>query len=444
MHFAYDNDHRALTRTEAAAYERLSTTGVRRIALIGNYLPRRCGIATFTSDIHRAFARRFPEIAVDVWAMNDHGRRYPYSAPVVGSIDDDDPRSYLAAGRAIAESAADLVWIQHEFGIFGGPAGDLLLTLLARLDCRVAVTLHTILSCPDPAQRRVMDALIVRCETLIVMAEEGRRLLIDIYGADPSRICVIPHGIPDRPFAPTAPMKARLGLGGREVILTFGLLSPGKGVETMLAAMPAIIERVPTALFIILGATHPHSIATSGEAYRDELKALAARLDLGDHVRWIDAFVETDELLDYLEAADIYVQPYLNPAQSTSGTPAYAVGLGKPVVATPYIHARELLADGHGHLVDFGDSRGFADTIITLLGNPQSLLALRKRTYALGRTMIWPRFAEAAVARFNAPMAVRPRFAHAQAVEPVQAVRSVTIARKMDRSAVFLPGAVAA
>ncbi len=406
--------------------------GLRRIALIGNYLPRRCGIATFTSDIHRAFAKRFPNVVVDVWAMNDGGRHYAYSAPVVGSIDDEDPESYLAAVRAIAVSAPDLVWIQHEFGIFGGPAGDLLLRLLTGLECPVAVTLHTILSSPDRDQRRVMEALIARCETLIVMAEEGRRLLIDIYGADPSRICVIPHGIPDRVFAPTAPMKGRLGLTGREVILTFGLLSPGKGVETMLAAMPAIVAQQPTALFIILGATHPHTIATSGEAYRDELKALATRLELGDHVRWIDAFVETDELLDFLEAADVYVTPYLNPAQITSGTLAYAVGLGKPVVATPYVHACELLAGGHGRLVDFGDSLGFADAITDLLADPEALLALRMRTYALGRTMIWPRFAEAASARFNAVTVAANRLAQARCADTIPPRRPMVGARQMD------------
>ena len=395
-------------RNEAVAHDRAtglvarSSGDIGRIALIGNYLPRRCGIATFTTDIYRAFAQRFPGVTMDVWAMNDHGNRYYYPPEVTGSIDAEDLESYRVAARQIVASDPDLVWIQHEFGIFGGSAGSFLLTLVDRLTCPVAATLHTILRQPEPAQRRVMDALVARCQTLIVMAEEGRSILIEVYGADPSKIAVIPHGIPDRPFASTAAMKKQLGLDGHDVILTFGLLSPGKGIETMIEAMPAIAEQFPSALYIVLGATHPHTLAHHGEAYRDNLKALANRLGVSDRVRWVDAFVETEALLDYLEAADIYATPYLDPAQITSGTLAYAVGLGKPVVATPYVHARELLANDHGRLVDFGSSKGFADAIIGLLGNPEAMAELRERTYALGRTMVWPRFADASLDRFSA------------------------------------------
>jgi glycosyltransferase involved in cell wall biosynthesis len=216
---------------------------VRRITLIGNFLPRRCGMATFTTDVYLAFTRRFPHIAMDIWAMNDAGNRYDYPAEVSGSIDADEIESYRVAAREIVASTPDLVWIQHEFGIFGGPAGTHLLTLIDRLSCPVAATLHTVLSNPDPEQRRVIEALVARCQTLIVMADEGRRLLIDIYGADMAKIVVIPHGIPDRPFAPTLPMKRRLGLEGKDVILTFGLLSIGKGIETIIEALPACLVR---------------------------------------------------------------------------------------------------------------------------------------------------------------------------------------------------------
>jgi glycosyltransferase involved in cell wall biosynthesis len=373
-----------------------------RIALIGNFLPRRCGIATFTTDIQRAFATRYPEIEIDVWAMNDAGHSYDYPPEVTGSIDAADPQSYREAAREIAARDPDLLWVQHEFGIFGGSGGDHVLHLLDRVTCPVAVTLHTILSEPDADQRRVMDALVGRAQQLIVMADEGKTILVETYAADPARIAVIPHGIPDRPFAPTAPMKTRFGMAGRDVILTFGLLSPGKGIETMIAAMPEIVAHVPDALYVVLGATHPHLIAQEGEAYRDRLAAQAKELGVGDHVRFIDAFVETEELLDYIEAADVYVTPYLNPAQITSGTLSYAVGLGKPVVTTPYVHARELLAGGHGRLVDFGDSAGFAKAIASLLADPMAMASLRGRTYALGRTMIWPRFAESSLTRFAA------------------------------------------
>jgi glycosyltransferase involved in cell wall biosynthesis len=375
---------------------------IKRITMIGNSLPRQCGIATYTTDIYRAFAARFPDIDMDIWAMNDRGNHYDYPVEVAGSIDADDPNSYRAAARDIIVSDPDLVWIQHEFGIFGGNAGDYILTLMDRLSCPIVATLHTILSRPDAAQRRVMDAFVARCQLLIVMAEEGRRLLIDVYGADPAKITVIPHGIPDRPFAPTAPMKAQLGFAGREVILTFGLLSPGKGIETMIEALPAIVREFPDTLYVVLGATHPHLVRTEGEAYRAKLVEQARSLGVVEHLHWVDSFVETDTLLDYLEAADVYATPYRNPSQITSGTLSYAVGLGKPVVSTPYVHARELLANDHGRLVDFDDSVGFARAIIGLLSDSEACADLRARTYALGRTMIWPRLAEASLDRFNA------------------------------------------
>jgi glycosyltransferase involved in cell wall biosynthesis len=374
---------------------------ISHIALIGNYLPRRCGIATFTTDIHRAFQARYPNVKMDVWAMNDNAADYAYPPDVTGTIGQDDPMAYRLAAAEIAASGADLVWIQHEFGIFGGEAGEHVLKLIERLTLPVAVTLHTVLSEPLPAQRRVMDALVERCDTLIVMAAAAKRILIETYGCDPAKISVIAHGIPDRPFVPTAPMKTRLGWQDRKVILTFGLLSPGKGIETMIAAMPEIIAQVPDAHYVVLGATHPHYIAHAGESYREQLQAMAIDSGVGAHVHFIDGFCETEDLLDYLSAADIYVTPYLNPAQVTSGTLAYAVGLGKPVVSTPYIHAAELLGGGHGRLVDFGDSAGFANAIVDLLEDEVALMDLRKRTYALGRQMIWPRLAEAAMARFE-------------------------------------------
>jgi glycosyltransferase involved in cell wall biosynthesis len=375
--------------------------------------------------------------------MTDAGRQYDYPPEVTGSIDADDPRSYRIAAREIVAAAPDLVWIQHEFGIFGGKAGDYILTLVDRLTCPLVAALHTVLSNPDAAQRRVIDALVARCQLLIVMAEEGRRILIETYGADPAKIAVIPHGIPDRPFAPTAPMKARLGFAGCDVILTFGLLSPGKGIETMIAALPAIVAHCPNVLYVVLGATHPNTLANQGESYRERLMAQAQCLGVADHIRWIDAFVETDALLDYLEAADIYATPYRNPAQITSGTLSYAIGLGKPVVSTPYVHARELLADGYGRLVDFEDSAGFAKAIIDLLSDPIALQTMRERTYALGRKMIWPRLAEASLARFVAiqPMtSSQPRPIRQHAIPahlPLTAIERLSDATGMLQHSVF-------
>jgi glycosyltransferase involved in cell wall biosynthesis len=374
---------------------------ISHIALIGNYLPRRCGIATFTTDIFKAFEARFPAVKMDVWAMNDGAEKYTYPSAVTDTIEQNDLKTYRIAAAQISASGADMVWIQHEFGIFGGEAGAHILGLIDRLVVPIAVTLHTVLAEPLLEQRRVMDALVERCDTLIVMAQAAKRILVDVYGTDPDKIRVIPHGIPDRPFAATGQMKERFGWGNRKVILTFGLLSPGKGIETMIAAMPDVIRRFPKALYVVLGATHPHCIKQGDESYRNQLMRQAHDLGVGAHVCLIDEFCETEELLDYLTAADIYATPYLNPAQVTSGTLAYAVGLGKPVVSTPYVHARELLGGGHGRLVDFGDSAGFADAIIDLLEDEVGLMDLRKRTYALGRNMVWPRLAEAALARFE-------------------------------------------
>jgi glycosyltransferase involved in cell wall biosynthesis len=389
---------------------------VRHIALIGNHLPRRCGIATYTTHVAKAVAERYPDMRIDVWAMEEPGKLHAYPETLAGTICQDEPASYLDAARKITACGADMVWIQHEFGIFGGRAGDFILSLIDRMTVPVAVAMHTVLADPDRDQRRVTLALIERCETIIVMAEAARRVLIERYGADPDQVIVIPHGIPDRPFDGTAPMKARLGLAGHDVILTFGLLSQGKGIETVIAAMPDVVRRNPKALYVVLGATHPHAIAWHGEAYRESLQALAVELGVAGNVRFIDAFVEQEELLDYLAAADIYATPYLNPAQVTSGTLSYAVGLGKPIVSTPYVHARELLGSQYGRLVDFGDSAGYASAINTLLADREGTEALRKRVYELGRTMIWPRLAEASLERFEAvaargrsqPLPIRP------------------------------------
>ena len=392
----------------------LDQSKLSRIALIGNYLPRHCGIATFTTDIHAAMRDRFPDIAVDVWAMNDRLEGYDYPAAVVGTIDQDDRVSYSAAAQAIVASGADMIWLQHEYGIFGGSAGEHILHLLDQTDLPVVTHVHTVLDNPDPDQRRVMDRLVARSSRLLAMSPRGRDILISHYGARPDQVAVIAHGIPDRPFGETAAMKSRFGFGDRQVILTFGLLSPGKGIENMIAAMPAIAAADSRALYVVLGATHPNLVAHEGETYRNRLIAQTEELGIADNVRFIDAFLETDELLDYIAAADIYVTPYLNPAQVTSGTLAYAVGLGKVVVSTPYVHARELLADGVGELVPFGDSAALAGTISALLCDPARMATLAARTYALGRTMIWPRFAEAAMTAFDgieAPVAVVPQLA---------------------------------
>ena len=389
-----------------------STQGLPRtnhIALIGNFLPRQCGIATYTTDTYLALTRRFRGMKVDVYAMNDRPQGYDYPPEVTGSIARDDRMAYLAGARDIEKSGVQAIWVQHEYGIFGGPAGDLLLTLLDRVSAPVIVTLHTILENPNDDQRRVMEGLIKRAAKIIVMADIGREILVRVYGASPHAIMMIPHGVPDRALVEADTMKARFGWEGRKVLLTFGLLAPNKGIESVISAMPAVVARNPDALYVVLGATHPNLVAHEGEAYRDRLKALTVDLGVAANVRFIDGFLEHEELLDYLQATDLYVTPYTNPAQITSGTLSYAVGVGKAVISTPYIHATEILADGHGVIVGFGDVEGFAREISRLLHDDAGRRELSGRAYARGRTMIWPRLAETAMAGIDTIVAAAPR-----------------------------------
>ena len=383
--------------------------GVKRLALIGNFLPRQCGLATFTTDVFEAMRSRFPEIAVDVYAMDDQPGSYDYPPEVTCAIPEGDVSEYLAAARAIEASGADAIWLQHEYGIFGGPAGEFILTLLDRTTLPLVVTLHTVLEQPNPDQRRVMEGLLRRASRVVVMAERARDILTRVYGANPKQIAMIPHGVPDRALADPDDFKPRFGWEGRKVVLTFGLLSPGKGIETVIEGLPAVAADHPDLLYVVLGATHPHLVAREGEAYRDGLKALAADLGVAGHVQFIDEFVVYDRLIDYLQAADVYCTPYKNAQQITSGTLAYAVGVGKPVVATPYVHATEILADDHGVLVPFDDVAGFAREIDRLLGDDAARRGLAARAYARGRTMIWPRLAEAMMATTMASIAAKPR-----------------------------------
>jgi glycosyltransferase involved in cell wall biosynthesis len=369
-------------------------SNLRHIAMIGNFPPRRCGIATFSADLYEALARADPRIRCDVAAMNDRGYRYEYGDAVSLQIAQDDAAGYVSAADQLNRRHVELVSIQHEFGIFGGAAGAYMLSLAAGVDAPVVATLHTVLEHPNSGQRRVMDTLIARSTRLVVMSQKGREILMRVYGAPQRKIAVIPHGAPDRPLQATAPMKARLGFGHRDVILTFGLLSPNKGIESVIRALPRIAAERPDALYVVVGATHPHLVAQQGETYRESLMALAEALGVSGNVKFVNKFVETHELLDYLTAADVYVTPYLNKAQITSGTLAYALALGKPVVSTPYWHAEELLADGVGALTPFNDSGAIANIVTQLLHDDVLRRKQAKRAYDRARETIWSRAGE--------------------------------------------------
>lgn len=369
-------------------------TNLKNIAFIGNSLPRRCGIATFTSDLQEAVSRSPASGRTSIVAMTDHGQTYDYPANVLLQINDDCLEDYIGAAEALNRGNFDVVCLQHEFGIFGGEAGSHILSLLARLDMPVVTTLHTVLAEPSAAQREVLVQIIEKSAKVIVMAEKGRALLQDVYRVPAKRIEVIAHGIPDIEFTEPAISKAKLGFKDRSVILTFGLLSPNKGIEIMIDAMPQILKSQLDAVYVVLGATHPNLVRHEGETYRESLIARVRDIGVEDHVVFLDQFVDQPTLLDFISMCDVYVTPYLNEAQMTSGTLAYSFGLGKAVVSTPYWHASELLARGRGVLVPFGDADAIGSEIAGLLTDHARRDALRRRAYDGSRSMTWQRTAE--------------------------------------------------
>ncbi len=376
-------------------------TQLSRLAFIGNSLPRRCGIATFTTNLQQAISTSGADVETAIVAMTDHGHAYDYPSVVRLQVNDDRIEDYVRAADFLNAGHFDIVSLQHEFGIFGGEAGVHIMALLSRLDMPVVTTLHTVLAEPTPAQRSVLGRIVEASSTVVVMAEKGRELLRTIYQAPAEKIEVIPHGIPDFPFVEPDLAKAKCGFSGRAVILTFGLLSPNKGVEVMIDAMPSILQRRADAMYVVLGATHPNLVRAEGEAYRESLVARARELGVEDHVAFLDQFVGHATLLDFISMCDVYVTPYLNESQMTSGTLAYSFGLGKAVVSTPYWHARELLADGRGILVPFGDAAAIGGEIAGLLTDNARRQTMRERAYASSRSMTWERSAERYLTSFE-------------------------------------------
>src|SRR5689334_10039780 len=375
-------------------------TPLRRIAVIGNSLPRRCGIATFTTDLQQAISTSRPTLETYIVAMTDHGQSYDYPKAVAFQIQDNKIEEYIRAADFLNAGRFDTVCLQHEFGIFGGEVGGHVLELLSRLTMPVVTTFHTVLANPTAAQRAVMERIVDASSKVVVMANKGRELLRCVYQVPDDKIEVIAHGIPDVALVAPDAAKARLGFEGKSVILTFGLLSPNKGIEVIIDAMPSILERRADTVYVVLGATHPNLVRDQGEAYRNRLMRRVRELGVEDHVVFLDRFVDLSTLLGFISMCDVYVTPYLNEAQMTSGTLAYSFGLGKPVVSTPYWHARELLAEGRGALVAFGDAPETGRTIAQLLTDKPRRQAMRGRAYAASRPMTWERTAERYMATF--------------------------------------------
>ncbi|HSI83221.1 MAG: glycosyltransferase family 4 protein [Candidatus Methylacidiphilales bacterium] len=370
------------------------TSGIERIAFIGDYMPRKCGIATFTHDIRDAIAKQFPLSESFIVPVNDLPEGYEYPPEVRFEFLESDLDSYRRAAEYLNFSHVDVVCLQHEFGIYGGPSGSFILPLLRELSVPVVTTLHTILQKPSVDQRLVMRELTALSARLVVMSEKGRSMLREIYNVPDDKIDVIQHGIPDMPFVDPNFDKDQFGVEGKHVLLTFGLLSPNKGIEVVLKTLPKIVQEFPDLVYIILGATHPNLVRQHGEAYRLSLERMAQDLGVERHVSFYNRFVDLDELKTFLGVADIYITPYLHEAQITSGTLAYAVGCGKAVVSTPYWHAEELLAEERGILVPFGDSEALGNEVIGLLRDEQRRHAMRKRAYMYGRSTIWSHTAE--------------------------------------------------
>jgi glycosyltransferase involved in cell wall biosynthesis len=374
---------------------------IQRLAFIGNSLPRRCGIATFTTDLQKAMEVLSPRSQATLVAMTDSGRDYQYPPAVGFQIHVGDADEYERAADFLNARGCEVVSLQHEFGIFGGEAGADVLRLLRRLKMPIVSTLHTVLAAPSAPERRVLREIVDLSAGVVVMAEKARDLLESQYEVPRRKIDLIPHGIPDVQLVSPVAAKRRRGFAGRPVLLTFGLLSPNKGVEVMIDAMPAVLADRPDAVYVVLGATHPALIRSDGEGYRERLKERVRALGIESAVVFLDQFVDQATLVDFINMCDVYVTPYLNEAQMTSGTLAYSFGLGKAVVSTPYWHAQELLAEGRGVLVPFGDPKALGTAVSRLLMDDARRNLMSAQAYMYSRSMTWPATAHRYLAAFD-------------------------------------------
>jgi glycosyltransferase involved in cell wall biosynthesis len=372
-----------------------------RIAFVGNYLPRECGIATFTTDLCTALAAEFGEGRLFAIPVNDPDSSYEYPEQVRLELEQEDLASYEQAAEFLNFNGNDIVCLQHEYGIFGGAAGRYILTLLRKLKMPLVTTFHTVLREPDPNQRIVLEEIAQLSDRLVVMSELAAQLLRDVYAVPAGKIDVIPHGVPDLPFMDPNYFKDKFGTEGKSVLLTFGLLSPNKGIENAIRALPAILARQPNVVYIVSGVTHPHIRRREGERYRESLQTLAEQLGVSDHLILNNRFVSAEELVEHVGAADIYITPYRQEAQVVSGTLAIALGAGKAIVSTPYWHAKELLADKRGVLVPFENPDAIAKEVLALLENDAERHAMRKRAYLHSRGTTWPKTAKAYMASFQ-------------------------------------------
>jgi glycosyltransferase involved in cell wall biosynthesis len=398
-----------------------------RIAFIGNYLPRECGIATFTTDLCSSIAAEYGEERLFAIPVNDPDSSYQYPKRVRLELEQEDLSSYVRAADFLNFNGNDLVCLQHEYGIYGGSAGSHILTLLRKLKMPLVTTLHTVLRDPDMNQRTVLEEIAQLSDRMVVMSELAAQLLREVYAVPSGKIDVISHGVPDLPFMDPNYYKDKFGTEGKFVLLTFGLLSPNKGIENVIRALPAILASHPNVVYIVSGVTHPHIRKREGERYRESLQALAEQLGVADHLILNNRFVSTEELIEFVGAADIYVTPYQQEAQIVSGTLAIALGAGKAIISTPYWHAMELLAENRGVIVPFENPSAIAEAVLALLANDAERHAMRKRAYLYSRGTTWPKTAVAYMASFQRARferSLQPR-ASQQVIDSVMAAMMV-------------------
>ena len=372
-----------------------------RIAFVGNYLPRQCGIATFTTDLCAALETEYGSGRLFAIPVNDPESSYEYPEQVRLELEQEDLSSYERAAEFLNFNGNDLVCVQHEYGIYGGPAGRHILTLLRKLKMPVVTTLHTVLRDPDPNQRVVLEEIARLSDRLVVMSEQAAQFLREVYAVPNEKIDIIPHGVPDFQFMDPNYFKDKFGTEGKSVLLTFGLLSPNKGIENVIRALPAILATHPNVVYIVSGATHPQIRRREGERYRDGLRALAEQLGVSSQLIFLNRFVRAEELVELIGTADIYITPYRQEAQIVSGTLAIALGAGKAIISTPYWHAKELLADKRGVIVPFENPGAIAEAVLRLLDNEGERHAMRKRAYLYSRETIWSKTARKYMASFQ-------------------------------------------
>jgi glycosyltransferase involved in cell wall biosynthesis len=360
-----------------------------RAIYVSSYIPRKCGIATFTKDLTNAMNALNPYALAEIMAVIDPGSSYEFPWEVKFRINQEDINDYINAAEYINNSSAEVVCLQHDFGLYGGPDGEYIVEFLKKINKRIVSTLHTILEKPNPNQKKIIQEICNYSDAVVVMIEPAVKRLLNVYGVDSKKVAVIHHGVPDIPFGGTDFFKKQTHLTGKTVMTAINLISENKGYEYAISAIPEIIKKVPNFLFLIIGETHPVVKMHEGEVYRNKLKSLVKELKVENHVRFINRYITLDQLLDYLRATDIYITPYLDPQQIASGTLSYAVGAGKICISTPYLYAQEVINGDRGVLVPFRNSGEIAKAVIRIIQNPKLKSSLEREAYRYGRVMTW-------------------------------------------------------